>query len=81
MDKIEEVVRSACNKEGIAKHCPERIAEALKAEGYCKASDLAKDIFDKLMKRMYSDHTYVGVWRGDILELAKQYGVEVKEGE
>lgn len=45
IEEIHKVVRCNCNKEGIAKRCPERIANAIYNAGYRKADD----VIDHLM--------------------------------
>ena len=40
IDEIEITVRHNCNKQGIAKHCPERISNGIYSAGYRKASDV-----------------------------------------
>ena len=53
MDKeIEEIVKRNCNKEGIAKHCPERIAEAIADAGYGNIEQAVKKKFSKRISEL-----------------------------
>lgn len=45
IEEIRKVVSFNCNKEGIAKHCPERIANGIYEASYRKADD----VIDRLM--------------------------------
>lgn len=45
IEEIRKVVSFNCNKEGIAKHCPERIANGIYEAGYRKADEM----IDRLM--------------------------------
>ena len=51
IDEIEITVRHNCNKQGIAKHCPERITNGIYSAGYRKASD----VIDELVKNIMAD--------------------------
>lgn len=46
--EIEEIVKHTCNREGIAKRCPQRITEALVAAGYGNVKQAVKEFAEKL---------------------------------
>ena len=51
IDEIEITVRHNCNKQGIAKHCPERITNGIYSAGYRKASDVIDEFVERLAKK------------------------------
>ena len=51
IDEIEITVRHNCNKQGIAKHCPERISNGIYSAGYRKASDVIDEFAERLAKK------------------------------
>lgn len=51
IDEIEITVRHNCNKQGIAKHCPERISNGIYSAGYRKASDVIDEFTERLAKK------------------------------
>ena len=48
IEEIEITVRHNCNKQGIAKHCPERISNGIYSAGYRKASDVIDEFVERL---------------------------------
>lgn len=51
IEEIEITVRHNCNKQGIAKHCPERISNGIYSAGYRKASDVIDEFAERLAKK------------------------------
>ena len=49
IEEIEKVVGHNCNKQGIAKHCPERISNGIYSAGYRKASDVIDELVKNIM--------------------------------
>lgn len=47
MCKLEDVILTACNHEGVAKHCPTRIAEVVKNAGYRRVKELSFPSFEE----------------------------------
>lgn len=54
IEEIRKVVSFNCNKEGIAKRCPERIANGIYEAGYRNQSETAKEIL-KWLKILYAE--------------------------
>ena len=48
IEEIEKVVGHNCNKQGIAKHCPERISNGIYNAGYRKARDVIDEFVERL---------------------------------
>lgn len=48
IEEIRKVVSFNCNKEGIAKHCPERIANGIYEAGYRKADEVIDEFIERL---------------------------------
>ena len=53
-------------------------AEKMVAEGYCKEDDVAKEIFEKLYANIKFDGHTVSVWKNDLIEAAKEYGISLE---
>lgn len=52
--------------------------EKMVAKGYCKASEIAKEIFEKLYANIKFDGRTVSIWKNDLIEVAKEYGVNLE---
>lgn len=82
IEEIRKVVSFNCNKEGIAKRCPERIANGIYEASYRKQSDTVREFVQKLDKdwvevttKEYG--TFYAVSEERIQELAEKYGVKI----
>lgn len=53
-------------------------AEKMVAEGYCKKTDVAKEIFEKLYTNIKFDGHTVSIWKNDLIETAKEYGISLE---
>ena len=53
-------------------------AEKMLTEGYCKEADVAKEIFEKLYANIKFDGHTVSVWKNDLIEAAKEYGISLE---
>ena len=90
LEEIKQVVGTKCDKHGIAKHCPERIAQGLYTAGYRKQSDVVKEFAEGvkalLNKYEYRSHTDgVSFYQmnaesfcDELNELAAEFGAEVE---
>lgn len=58
-----------------AKDCANILYDYL---GYRKASDVAKEIFEKLYAHIKFDGHTVSVWKNDLIEVAKEYGISLE---
>lgn len=81
IEEIRKVVSCNCNREGIAKRCPERIAEGIYNAGYRKQSDTVREFVGKI-KEFIHGFENISQDTDDCLceyidELAKKYGVEI----
>ena len=54
------------------------VAEKMVAKGYCKEADVAKEIFEKLYANIKFDGHTVSVWKNDLIEAAKEYGISLE---
>ncbi len=55
-----------------------QVAEVFYEQGYCEVSEVAKDIFNRLYQHIKFDGHTVGVWKNDLLCIAKEYGVDLE---
>ena len=46
--------------------------------GYCKISEVAEDVFKRLYQHIKFDGHTIGVWKNDLIEVAKEYGVSLE---
>ena len=53
-------------------------AELLYNAGYRKEDDVAKEIFEKLYANIKFDGCTVSVWKNDLIEAAKEYGISLE---
>lgn len=54
------------------------VAEEMVAKGYRKEADVAKEIFEKLYANIKFDGHTVSVWKNDLIEVAKEYGISLE---
>lgn len=54
------------------------VAEKMYDIGYRKATDVAKEIFEKLYANIKFDGHTVSVWKNDLIEAAKEYGISLE---
>lgn len=52
-------------------------AEALYKAGYRKEDDIAKEIFEKLYANIKFNRHTVSVWKNNLIEAAKEYGISL----
>ena len=52
-------------------------AEDLYKAGYRKEDDVAKEIFEKLYSNIKFDGHTASVWKNDLIEVAKEYGISL----
>lgn len=57
----------------------EKIARfVIEEQGYRKDDDIAKEIFEKLYANIKFDGHTVSVWKNDLIEAAKEYGISLE---
>lgn len=81
MDKdkqIEEMAKIAYEWTDWNFHQCEVIAESIYNKDYRKASEVAREIFERLYShRKFDGHT-VSVWLNDLVCIAKEYGIDLE---
>ena len=50
----------------------------IEEQGYRKEDDIAKEIFEKLYANIKFDGHTVSVWKNDLIEAAKEYGISLE---
>lgn len=79
IEALKAIVKHACNKEGIAKHCPERIAEALVNAGYANVKQAVKELVDKLLTELEEQKRFyetAHISHGDISATAINHAIK-----
>ena len=56
----------------------QRADQIMREQGYRKDSEIAKEIFEKLYANIKFDGHTVGVWKNDLIEAAKEYGISLE---
>lgn len=57
----------------------EKIARfVIEEQGYRKEDDVAKEIFENLYANIKFDGHTVSVWKNDLIEAAKEYGISLE---
>lgn len=76
-EMVEEIFQN-CNC-GLFFDEAEKIARfVIEEQGYRKEDDIAKEIFEKLYANIKFDGHTVSVWKNDLIEAAKEYGVSLE---
>ena len=82
--QIEEMAKVMCGGCPDNKQCMRCLcatwynAEDLYKAGYRKEDDVAKEIFEKLYSNIKFDGHTVSVWKNDLIEVAKEYGISIE---
>ena len=78
VEEIAEAIFQNCNC-GLFFSEAEKIARfVIEEQGYRKEDDIAKEIFEKLYANIKFDGHTVSVWKNDLIEAAKEYGVSLE---
>lgn len=76
--KMAEAIFHNCNC-GLFFSEAEKIARfVIEEQGYRKEDDIAKEIFEKLYANIKFDGHTVSVWKNDLIEDAKEYGISLE---
>ena len=76
--KMAEATFQNCNC-GLFFDEAEKIARfVIEEQGYRKEDDIAKEIFEKLYANIKLDGHTVSVWKNDLIEAAKEYGISLE---
>ena len=74
-EMYEQIKYSTGSYDSDARDCADILYDYM---GYHKASDVAKEIFEKLYANIKFDGHTVGVWKNDLIEAAKEYGISLE---
>ena len=78
IDEMAEAIFQNCNC-GLFFSEAEKIARfVIEEQGYRKEDDIAKEIFEKLYANIKFDGHTVSVWKNDLIEAAKEYGISLE---
>lgn len=77
-EEMAEAIFQNCNC-GLFFSEAEKIARfVIEEQGYHKEDDIAKEIFEKLYENIKFDGHTVSVWKNDLIEAAKEYGISLE---
>lgn len=78
IEEMAEAIFQNCNC-GLFFSEAENIARfVIEEQGYRKEDDIAKEIFEKLYANIKFDGHTVSVWKNDLIEAAKEYGISLE---
>ena len=78
IEEMAEEIFQNCNC-GLFFDESEKIARfVIEEQGYRKEDDIAKEIFEKLYANIKFDGHTVSVWKNDLIEAAKEYGISLE---
>lgn len=78
IEEMAEAIFQNCNC-GLFFSEAEKIARfVIEEQGYRKEDDIAKEIFEKLYANIKFDGHTVSVWKNDLIEAAKEYGISLE---
>lgn len=78
VEEMAEAIFQNCNC-GLFFSEAEKIARfVIEEQGYRKEDDIAKEIFEKLYANIKFDGHTVSVWKNDLIEVAKDYGISLE---
>lgn len=78
IEEMAEAIFQNCNC-GLFFSEAEKIARfVIEEQGYSKEDDIAKEIFEKLYANIKFDGHTVSVWKNDLIEAAKEYGISLE---
>lgn len=79
IEEIRKVVSFNCNKEGIAKHCPERIANGIYEADYRKADEVIDEFIERLKEenKISIRRFGKGIGMTDIFRIANEMKFEL----
>ena len=78
IEKMAKAIFQNCNC-GLFFDEAEKIARfVIEEQGYRKEDDIAKEIFEKLYANIKFDGHTVSVWKNDLIEAAKEYGISLE---
>ena len=78
IEEMAEAIFQNCNC-GLFFSEAEKIARfVIEEQGYRKEDDIAKEIFERLYANIKLDGHTVSVWKNDLMEAAKEYGISLE---
>ena len=78
IEEIAEAIFQNCNCGLFFSEAEEIARFVIEEQGYHKEDDIAKEIFEKLYANIKFDGHTVSVWKNDLIEAAKDYGISLE---
>ena len=78
IEEMAEAIFQNCNCGLFFSEAEEIARFVIEEQGYSKEDDIAKEIFEKLYANIKFDGHTVSVWKNDLIEAAKEYGVSLE---
>lgn len=88
IEEIKQVVGLNCDRQGFAKHCPERISSGIYTAGYRRADEVIDEFVDKIKAKIegYSyENTegvdYIAASKEELIDMINELADELKSAE
>lgn len=78
IEEMAEAIFQNCNCGLFFSEAEEIARFVIEEQGYRKEDDIAKEIFEKLYANIKFDGHTVSVWKNDLIEAAKDYGISLE---
>lgn len=78
IEEMAEAIFQNCNCGLFFSEAEEIARFVIEEQGYRKEDDIAKEIFEKLYANIKFDGHTVSVWKNDLIEAAKEYGISLE---
>ena len=78
IEEMAEAIFQNCNCGLFFSEAEEIARFVIEEQGYRKEDDVAKEIFEKLYANIKFDGHTVSVWKNDLIEAAKEYGISLE---
>ena len=78
IEEMTEAIFQNCNCGLFFSEAEEIARFVIEEQGYRKEDDIAKEIFEKLYANIKFDGHTVSVWKNDLIEAAKEYGISLE---
>lgn len=78
VEEMAEAIFQNCNCGLFFSEAEEIARFVIEEQGYRKEDDIAKEIFEKLYANIKFDGHTVSVWKNDLIEAAKEYGISLE---
>ena len=78
IEEMAEAIFQNCNCGLFFSEAEEIARFVIEEQGYRKEDNIAKEIFEKLYANIKFDGHTVSVWKNDLIEAAKDYGISLE---